>query len=92
MPFCPFAIDVIYLSVNLKGISVSEVPIFFLRSDYNEQSKYYGRIVTTTTHSSRTGVHIELTDIAPEAEESVELLKQNFTLIQESVVIRATEN
>ena len=22
MPFCPFAIDVIYLSVNLKGISV----------------------------------------------------------------------
>ena len=33
-----------------------------------------------------------LTDIAPEAEESVELLKQNFTLIQESVVIRATEN
>ena len=34
----------------------------------------------------------ELANIAPEAEESVELLRQNFTLIQESVVIRATEN
>ena len=34
----------------------------------------------------------ELTNIAQEAEESVELLRQNFTLIQESVVIRAVEN
>ena len=33
----------------------------------------------------------ELANVAPEAEESVELLRQNFTLIQESVVIRATE-
>ena len=34
----------------------------------------------------------ELENIAPEAEESVEMLRQNFTLIQESVIIRALEN
>ena len=33
----------------------------------------------------------ELASISPEASESVEMLKQNFTLIQESVVIKATE-
>jgi hypothetical protein len=34
----------------------------------------------------------ELENIAPEVETSVEMLRQNFTLIQESVIIRALEN
>ena len=34
----------------------------------------------------------ELSNISPDAEESVEMIKQNFTLLQESVVIRATEH
>lgn len=34
----------------------------------------------------------ELTNVDPSVEESVEMLRQNFTLIQESIVIRALDN
>ena len=53
MPFCPFAIDVIYLSVNIKGISVFGGAYIFYRRKTITDIKNYKLVIPDETYEKQ---------------------------------------